>query len=455
MQAWCIVVLAAVVAAGCAAPPPDASSSDRPHGLVPPPRDPVPADGLVQREAVVTWNGTWAGLAADRRIANGTHWAVLPADQGPGVALSGTGEAPSTLTDTGAAQPPGNWLAAILQSLLEPAYGVVVEFIGQAYLPGAAAATWLWDFGDGTTATGQTSSHTFAAPGNYTVRLRVTAADGTMVDSWVPVRVAPFAPPLSIQAMGQGQPLVMLFSDTLLFHRVAPGHAITLTAQPLAGLGNGTVFHWDFGDGSTAEGRVVTHAYTAEGNYTVRVTMTTASGASSDASRQVRVRWIPPTVRIWEFPAFPGVTLQAQAWDADGSIASYDWDLGNGTHVAGRQIAITRPGTYNVTITVADDDGLTAQALRQVVVHPQPPTVFAVFASSAEGDPWSFTFSASASDPDGPLVAYAWDFGDGSTGEGPTPTHRYSAGGQYVVALTVTDSDRLSASRSRSLLVPE
>src|SRR5712691_2440164 len=43
-------------------------------------------------------------------------------------------------------------------------------------------------------------------------------------------------------------------------------------------------------------------------------------------------------------------------------------------------------------------------------------------------------------DPDGTVVGYSWDFGDGSTGSGATPTHSYSIAGTYSVKLNVTDN---------------
>jgi PKD repeat protein len=49
-------------------------------------------------------------------------------------------------------------------------------------------------------------------------------------------------------------------------------------------------------------------------------------------------------------------------------------------------------------------------------------------------------------DPDGYIVSWSWDFGDGQTGNGPGVFHRYDAPGDYTVTLTVTDNDGLTDS---------
>ena len=58
-------------------------------------------------------------------------------------------------------------------------------------------------------------------------------------------------------------------------------------------------------------------------------------------------------------------------------------------------------------------------------------------------------------DPDGAIVSYFWDYGDGSTENltGITATHNYTIGGSYLVNLTVTDNDGLSGSFARELLI--
>jgi len=63
-------------------------------------------------------------------------------------------------------------------------------------------------------------------------------------------------------------------------------------------------------------------------------------------------------------------------------------------------------------------------------------------------------FSASLSqDPDGVIVNYTWNFGDGNISYGQNPTHQYSDDGTYLVNLTVTDDDGATDSITKSVVV--
>ena len=66
-----------------------------------------------------------------------------------------------------------------------------------------------------------------------------------------------------------------------------------------------------------------------------------------------------------------------------------------------------------------------------------PPT--ASFSSSCSNLTCAFDASAST-DPDGTIASYAWDFGDGTSGTGPSPSHPYATPSSYNVTLAVTDN---------------
>lgn len=142
--------------------------------------------------------------------------------------------------------------------------------------------------------------------------------------------------------------------------------------------------------------------------------------------------------------------------DSDGSVSSYEWTFSDGDEAGGAtpQKDFAGTGVYDATLSVTDDGGLTTSTTRQIsVVKPNAPPTAAFTASCAF---LVCDFDATPStDGDGTLDAYAWDFGDGQTGAGPTPNHVYAAAGSYVVTLVVTDDDGATDAASSSRVVVE
>jgi hypothetical protein len=128
--------------------------------------------------------------------------------------------------------------------------------------------------------------------------------------------------------------------------------------------------------------------------------------------------------------------------DPDGNIAAYVWNWGDSSPASqGIQASHTYASedNYTVTLTVTDTRGSASSANQRVWIRYAPSAVF-----TARTEQMTVTFDASRSLPSRnnpqPIVAYAWDFGDGSQDSGVTVAHVYSVAQKYRVWLNVTDA---------------
>ncbi len=133
--------------------------------------------------------------------------------------------------------------------------------------------------------------------------------------------------------------------------------------------------------------------------------------------------------------------------DSDGNIVSYSWVPERGVSLTGETVSYTyaEAGTYNVGLTVRDDDG-GSHGIRQLVTAEDPdstPNEPPVAAISYTCDGLTCQFDgASSTDADGDVVEYFWRPEPGQPGiSGVTTSYTYSAAGRYSARLNVTDND--------------
>lgn len=214
------------------------------------------------------------------------------------------------------------------------------------------AATYSWNFGDGATGSGVSPTHTYADNNTYTVTL--TCTNGAMSDvgttTAVISNVAPTANAGSDKSGNEGQTLSFSGSAT------DPGTADVLT------------YNWDFGDGQTASGRNVTHAFPDNGAYTVTLTVNDDDGGVDTDQLTATIANLPPTAEAggpYSGLVNQPVQLSGSGSDpgsVDVSSLTYAWDLDNdGAYddATGRNPAPTFPseGTYPISLRVTDKDG--------------------------------------------------------------------------------------------------
>ena len=133
------------------------------------------------------------------------------------------------------------------------------------------------------------------------------------------------------------------------------------------------------------------------------------------------------------------------SFDNNGDPLTYTWDFGDGTAGSGvsPSHAYAAAGSYSVSLVVNDgtvDSTASTTTATISIAGSNTPPVAAVGGpySGVEGVAIGFDGSGSL-DLDSDPLTYAWDFGDGSTGSGVSPSHAYVAAGSYTVELTVND----------------
>ena len=233
---------------------------------------------------------------------------------------------------------------------------LAVAFDGSS-TPGAITS-WNWDFG----ATEEDPAHTFATSGPRDVTLTVTDAEGFIgtVTKSVDVNAIP----------GSN------------FTWVADPQTREVRFASAATDADGTVdaHAWDFGDGATSSQANPSHTFSTPGPHDVTLTVTDDDGGVAELTRTVTVNARPTAsfdASALSGPAPFEPTFTSTAADPDGSIASYAWDFGDGTTGSGATAShrYDAVGTYDVTLTVTDDDGATARSTRTVTVTLPPEVI--------------------------------------------------------------------------------
>ena len=154
------------------------------------------------------------------------------------------------------------------------------------------------------------------------------------------------------------------------------GVTVTFNATSSYDL-DGTIvsYKWNFGDGTTANGKKVTHKYVQDGSYTVKLTVADDNGNINSKTKTVTVLNRPPVASFSYTPSNPlvgqKVTFDASSsYDPYGKIVSYKWNFGDGYTGTGKIVTHTysKAGQFTVKLTVTDDDGKSSSTSKTVTV---------------------------------------------------------------------------------------
>lgn len=279
--------------------------------------------------------------------------------------------------------------------------------------------SYQWDFGDGNTSLLPNPTHTFAA-GTYDITLIVTTAGGC-TDT---VKVAS-----GIIAAVKPIPNFIATPRTVCAHM--PVSFTDLTT------GNVSTWTWIFGDGATGSGQNPTHVYEDTGYFDV--TLIVCNGGCCDSITFTNYIYINPPIAAFDVTYNCDTPKKRIFTDKSIGADEWNWDFGDGTtsNIPSPVHVYADTGTYTVTLRVKNYTTgceYTKTAIIEVVFEKANFTATdSVICRNS-----IVAFTAIGNNPQN-VGAYDWSFGDGSTGSGTAPTHKYLLAGKYTVQLIVTD----------------
>lgn len=227
-----------------------------------------------------------------------------------------------------------------------------------------------------------------------------------------------------------------------------------------------TSYSWNLGrfPDPTASGPVVVATYPHEGPRTVTLTVSDAGGLTSSTTQTFDVGGAtnqPPAASFTVSCTTLACTFDSNASSDDNGITTRSWDFGDGVTLGGNQAVASHTyasgGTYTVSLTVGDANGLTSTTSRMVTVAAaptnQPPV--ADFTVTC-GENFTCTVDARGSTDDQGIVSWDWDLGKfpDPLASGEVVTVVYAHGGPRTVVLTVRDAAGLTSTKTRTFDVP-
>lgn len=243
---------------------------------------------------------------------------------------------------------------------------LTVTFAGEA-ASGNPPYTYAWDFGDGSTGSGQSASHAYNTGGSFNARLTVTdTLANTAQDNHLTITVAP---PATLTVNASATPLSGNAPLNVAFSAAAAGGIPPYT------------YLWNFGDGGAGTGQSTSHSYDTQGTYGVTCTAVD-SVATTASDTHITVDVAPPLPLTLGISANPttGVAPLDVSFTAEpaGGVPPYalTWSFGDGGSGTGLSITHTYAtgGTYSVQAALSDSKGATTSATTTIVVI-NPPVI--------------------------------------------------------------------------------
>ncbi|HLF07421.1 MAG TPA: PKD domain-containing protein, partial [Thermoplasmata archaeon] len=307
---------------------------------------------------------------------------------------------------------------------------------------GTVPYTYAWEFGDGGTGNGQSTTHVYTAAGSFSATCKVTdTGGGSATSNTIQIVVTGGGGQFQVSIAGTptsgSAPLAVMFSST-----------------PAGGTPPYT-YAWEFGDGAIGSTQNPGHTYAAAGVYTATLKVTdSASGVANSNPVTITVTGGGGQLQV-SISANPTtgqapLSVQFTSTPSGGATPySYAWDFGDSGTATAKDPSHTyvSPGTFTASLKITDSGGgsATSNPVTITVSGGTGQLQVSISATPSSGAaPLAVVFSSTPAGGTAPYT-YAWEFGDGGTSADKDPAHTYASAGTFTAVMKLTDSQGGSA----------
>ncbi len=319
-----------------------------------------------------------------------------------------------------------------------------------------------WSFGDSTTGSGNSITHTYNHAGTFSVCMHIAVSSTCIKDTCVTITVTmPTPPPPTPCTIAPG------FSWSI---NQTQSNIITFTNTSTP-INTAASVSWNFGDSTTGTGYIATHTYTHAGIYTVCMYVSNSNTCSAYLCQTVTVTL--PTNNPCNIVA--GFNFQNNPTGASSNTVYFNnqstplaatdsitWNFGDGTvsHDINPIHTYANAGTYNVCLVVRKNPTPTGAApCVSYICHvvtitgSQPCTLASSFTWHRDSINYQTIHFYNTTYIQNTTAAIMWSFGDGTSSTVFSPVHQYSFPGHYYVCLRVQTSPNCVAYYCDSIIV--
>lgn len=280
--------------------------------------------------------------------------------------------------------------------------------------------THLWYFGDGTTSTNPSPSHSYAAAGPYTVKLVISDNFGCK-DSITKLNVLTVSP---------SPTAAFRMSDTF---KICPPLLVQFTNQTVSGVS----YSWSFGDGNSSTLTNPGNTFLTSGVYRVRLVATNAIGCTDTVYHTVRILGYDGLMSYSPLEGCAPLTVNFNTNVTN--VPAFVYDFADGTTLPSTSSQVshtyTTPGAYVPRVILTDNLGCSATSFGLDTIKVDGVNAGFTYSPNPICDSGLVTFLDTSRGGYTPITNRRWEFQGGATSTVVSPTHYYARPGSYSVIL--------------------